>query len=65
MNQRHPFVDGNKRVSASAVIRFLSWNGVATGRSTRDLEQLVLAVADCTNTYSRESIARQLRGIFP
>ena len=64
INQRHPFVDGNKRVSAQACVRVLSWGGVATGHSTKKLESLVLAVATRTNTRSRESVADELRQIF-
>ena len=64
LNQRHPFLDGNKRVSAQACIRILSWNGVATGHSTKRLEVLILAVADQTNTRSRDSIADELRTIY-
>lgn len=64
INQRHPFIDGNKRVSLQACIRVLSWSGVATGHSTKHLETLILGVATCTNTRSRESVALELRRIF-
>jgi death-on-curing protein len=41
----HPFVDGNKRVGAHAVLLFLAANGYRTDLSARELEEITLTVA--------------------
>ncbi len=41
----HPFIDGNKRVGAHAVVVFLLANEVAPGFSPGDLTELTLATA--------------------
>jgi death-on-curing protein len=43
--QNHPFVDGNKRVGAHALLLFLRVNGSALGVSARELTETTLAVA--------------------
>jgi death-on-curing family protein len=64
VNQRHPWNDGNQRVSLAACIRFLSWNGVPTMHSSKELEQLTLSIANEMNQTSRETIAKPLRILF-
>jgi len=41
----HPFVDGNKRVGASAALVFLDVNGIACSPSNDDLADVVFGVA--------------------
>jgi death-on-curing protein len=43
--QNHPFVDGNKRVSANAAITFLLLNGLEPTFSEDELVDIVLSVA--------------------
>ena len=43
--QNHPFVDGNKRTGASAAIIFLKMNNVSFKLDEKELEVLVLNVA--------------------
>jgi death-on-curing protein len=43
--QNHPFVDGNKRVGAHALLLFLRVNGSALGVSPEELTETTLAVA--------------------
>jgi death on curing protein len=44
--QNHPFLDGNKRVGASAALVFLTMNGVETKMTNQALVDMVLAVAN-------------------
>ena len=41
----HPFVDGNKRVGAHAAILFLRMNGYHISMTSKELEEVTLAVA--------------------
>jgi death-on-curing protein len=43
--QNHPFLDGNKRVGAHAMLLFLRVNGSALGVSPKELTETTLAVA--------------------
>ena len=41
----HPFVDGNKRIGAHAMLIFLSINGVELDYSQKELVEIILATA--------------------
>ena len=43
--RNHPFVDGNKRIGAHAMLVFLSLNGVELTYSQQELVDIVLSVA--------------------
>jgi death-on-curing protein len=43
--QNHPFVDGNKRTGALAVILFLEFNGYELNAKNKELESFALKVA--------------------
>ena len=51
ITQNHPFVDGNKRIGAFALLIFLDVNGVAMEYSDDDLIALGLGMADGTLDY--------------
>ena len=43
--QNHPFVDGNKRIGAHAMLVFLSLNGVELTYTQQELSGMILDVA--------------------
>lgn len=43
--QNHPFVDGNKRIGAHAMLVFLSLNGVELAYTQQELSGMILDVA--------------------
>ena len=43
--QNHPFVDGNKRIGAHAMLVFLSLNGVELVYTQKELSSMILDVA--------------------
>lgn len=45
INQNNPFIDGNKRTGAVAVIVFLSLNGIELKAAQEEFEKIVLDVA--------------------
>lgn len=57
--QNHPFVDGNKRTGALAVILFLEFNGVELKAKNKELESFALKVA--VAKISLSEIANWLR----
>ncbi len=52
--RNHPFVDGNKRIGAHAMLVFLSLNGVELAYTQQELIDMILAVA------SGKAAAREL-----
>jgi death-on-curing protein len=46
ITQNHPFVDGNKRTGVVAALVFLNLNGIEVEASERNLEKVVLGVAE-------------------
>ena len=46
ITQNHPFVDGNKRTGVVAALVFLNLNGIEVEASERNLEKIVLGVAE-------------------
>jgi death-on-curing protein len=57
--QNHPFVDGNKRTGALAVILFLEFNGHELNAKNKELESFALKVA--ISKISLSEIADWLR----
>lgn len=57
--QNHPFVDGNKRTGALAVILFLEFNGYELNAKNKELESFALKVA--VSKISLSEIADWLR----
>lgn len=43
--KNHPFVDGNKRIGAHAMLVFLTLNGIELDYEQKELSALILAVA--------------------
>ena len=43
--QNHPFIDGNKRIGAHAMLVFLSLNGIDLQYTQQELSDMILAVA--------------------
>lgn len=43
--KNHPFVDGNKRIGAHAMLVFLALNGIELDYEQKELSALILAVA--------------------
>ncbi len=56
--KNHPFVDGNKRIGAHAMLVFLAINGIELAYTQEDLSATVLAVAAGEQGY--ESLLRWL-----
>ncbi len=56
--KNHPFVDGNKRIGAHAMLVFLAINGVELAYTQEELSVIVLAVASGKQGY--ESLLRWL-----
>ena len=57
--QNHAFVDGNKRVAASAAIIFLDLNGLELSFSEAEMEALTMAVA--RSERSKADVAAEFR----
>ncbi len=49
--KNHPFVDGNKRIGAHAMLVFLAINGVELTYTQEELSSAVLAVASGEQGY--------------
>lgn len=47
----HPFVDGNKRIGAHAMLVFLALNGIELTYTQKELSDIVLAVAAGEQKY--------------
>ena len=56
--KNHPFVDGNKRIGAHAMLVFLELNGIVLEYSQNELSDLFLSVAASKQNY--EDILRWL-----
>ena len=56
--KNHPFVDGNKRIGAHAMLVFLELNGIVLEYSQNELSDLFLSVAASNQNY--EDILRWL-----
>ena len=54
----HPFIDGNKRIGAHAMLVFLELNGIVLEYSQNELSDLFLSVAASNQNY--EDILRWL-----
>ncbi len=46
--KNHPFVDGNKRISAHVMLVFLALNGIELTYTQQELSNIFLALADST-----------------
>lgn len=57
--KNHPFIDGNKRVGATAALVFLEINGVSIETSNESLVETTLAVA--AGKLSKGAVAEFLR----
>jgi death-on-curing protein len=55
----HPFIDGNKRIGLQATLVFLDLNGERISRSTSDLYELTLSVAQ--SQVDKPAISARLR----
>ena len=53
--QNHPFVDGNKRVGATAAFVFLKLNGLTVSASEPEFERMVRQVAE--GDFGKDQIA--------
>ncbi len=49
--KNHPFVDGNKRIGAHAMLVFLALNGIELSYSQQELSEIVLALASGERDY--------------
>lgn len=49
--KNHPFLDGNKRIGAHAMLVFLALNGVELSHSQKELSDIILAVAAGEKEY--------------
>lgn len=49
--KNHPFLDGNKRIGAHAMLVFLALNGVELSHSQEELSDIILAVAAGEKEY--------------
>ena len=49
--KNHPFVDGNKRIGAHAMLVFLALNGVGLRYTQRELSDVILQVAAGEKEY--------------
>lgn len=49
--KNHPFVDGNKRIGAHAMLVFLVLNGIELSYSQKELSEIVLALASGERGY--------------
>lgn len=50
--KNHPFVDGNKRIGAHAMLVFLAVNGVELSYTQEELSDMILQVAASEKDYS-------------
>ena len=50
MVRNHPFVDGNKRIGAHAMLVFLALNGVELSYTQRELADIILQLAPVKKT---------------
>lgn len=50
--KNHPFVDGNKRIGAHAMLVFLALNGVELSYTQEELSDMILQVAASEKGYS-------------
>ena len=57
--RNHPFVDGNKRVAAAAMLIFLALNKVRPKLTSELLYQWIIAIV--THQWGRDELAQQLR----
>lgn len=55
----HPFLDGNKRVGATAALIFLDLNGIEMTADEDDFSEMVFAIA--RGTLTRDMVAAFLR----
>lgn len=51
MVRNHPFVDGNKRIGAHAMLVFLALNGVELSYTQRELADIILQLAAGEKNY--------------
>lgn len=58
--KNHPFVDGNKRIGAHAMLVFLALNGIELDYEQEELSALILAVA--ANEIGYEEILQWMLG---
>lgn len=49
--KNHPFIDGNKRIGAHAMLVFLAVNGVELAYTQEELAEVILKLAAGENTY--------------
>jgi death-on-curing protein len=49
--KNHPFLDGNKRIGAHAMLVFLALNGVNLSYTQKELYETILQIAEGTYTY--------------
>ena len=49
--KNHPFIDGNKRIGAHAMLVFLALNGVELDYEQKELSDLILSVAADESGY--------------
>lgn len=49
--KNHPFIDGNKRIGAHAMLVFLALNGIALDYEQKELSDLILSVASGEHGY--------------
>ena len=47
----HPFIDGNKRIAAHAMLIFLDLNGIEMQYTNNELSEIFLAIADNRAKY--------------
>lgn len=47
----HPFIDGNKRIAAHAMLTFLDLNGIEIQYTNDELSEIFLAIADDKARY--------------
>lgn len=47
----HPFIDGNKRIAAHAMLIFLDLNGIEMQYTNDELSEIFLAIADSRAKY--------------
>ena len=57
--RNHPFMDGNKRTGLMAALVFLDLNGIVLDRSSDELYNLTMAVAE--GRMSKQRVAKKLR----
>lgn len=57
--QNHPFVDGNKRTAAEAMLTFLKINNITIDAQRGELENVMLMIA--SSTFTRNELSDWLR----